>query len=133
MLFCVFLDECINNFIKTLNNPCIIKESSNIIKEFQEKFGNYKNISNKLIKRIKWDTRAFTDLSQLKLVDAEISMFLKPITIKLIEKKLQNSFESFGVCTFTEMKSSCLKFELPEIITIEEYNNIFKEQYIIFM
>ena len=92
---------------------------------------------NKLIKRIKWDTRTFSDFSQLKLVDKEISFYLKAKTINLIEKKLQNCFESLGLFTFYDMKLALnqLEIEVIEIktISIEEYKLIFNEQYIIFM
>lgn len=129
------LDECINDFItsNSLINPCIIKESSNIIKQFQEQFGNYKNTLNKLIKRINWTKREFKELSQLKLVDKEISLYLKANTMKIIEKKLQKQFESRGLCSFFDMKSSFIHFEVSDNISIIEYNNIFQEQYIIFM
>lgn len=131
----MFLDECINDFItsNSLINPCIIKESSNIIKWFQEQFGNYKNTLNKLINRINWNKREFTEFTQLKLVDKEISLYLKANTIKLIEKKLQNQFESRGLCSFSDMRSAFEQFEVPDNISIIEYNNLFQEQYIIFM
>jgi hypothetical protein len=118
---------------KSLINPCVIKESSKILKQFKEKFGDYKNILKILIKRINWSTWEFIELSQLKLVDKEISLYLKSNTIKLIEKKLQNYFESRGICSFSEMKSSYQQFEVPENISISDYNKIFQEQYIIFM
>lgn len=88
---------------------------------------------NKLIKRINWNKREFKELTQLKLVDKEISLYLKANTIKIIERKLQNHFESHGLRSFFDMKSSFVNFEVPDSISIIEYNNIFQEQYIIFM
>lgn len=130
-----YVDDCINNFIieNSLNNSCIIKESSNIIKQFKEQFGDYKNTLNNLIQRINWNTRAFSDFSQLKLVDKEISLHLKSKTIKLIEKKLQNCFETLGLITFYDMKLELSQFDVPETIPYEDYVTIFQEQYIIFM
>ena len=102
------------------------------MKTFQNKYGNYKNTFEKLIKRIKWKTQAFTELSQLKLVYKDIALYLKTQTIDLIGKRLQNCFQSRGICSFNEMKSA-VTIELPETISVEEYNQILKEEYIIFM
>lgn len=117
-----------------MKNPCIIEESSNIIKSFKDKYGNYKNTIEKLIERINWNTRTFTDLSQLEQVDNGISLYLKSNIINLIVKKLQYSFETRGLCSFTEMSSILNQIEIPEvIITKNEYVRIFQEEYINFM
>lgn len=106
-------------------NPCIIQESTNIIKTFKSRFGNYKNTVDKLIKRINWNLNEFKELGQFEQLGDEIKTYLKPTAKKIIGKKIETSIKTFGI-NFTD---NCYK----KIISDEEYHELFQEQCNTFM